>query len=436
MSCKTTNFLLVLAAFCVPAYSGAPEACNNHQAAGGVDRPLAQQAARVEPGKRPPGPKSAFKGLLKVWQMKLPAGAIHRGIGYGFVEDAPGVFMWVYRDDLCAIQYLDSLGKVVYEHKIEEPGTLTTLAGVSENGFYFAKAKDRRLENEPYRVSNVLTIIDYSGKVKWTNDNAYYTALISDDGNEVISTLLSLEGGGGTKFIKQGQELFYMWKGAGFNNGTLTRDGGLYVLAWYDTIYAYNTATDGGLKWNIPMPGRKPWPGHQSRYSFCSRDGRYIVVKAIGYEDGVSDVTYLIKSEGGIIKEYADYAYNAAFSAGGEYMAISLGNKVAFAETRTGELLWSKSSEGDDNYIFGVHVADEGKFIVTTEYPRGGGLSVDVVLKIYDRNGVLLHRQTTVGQDMRYIGDKDHFSKLSADGKYMFTNDKRFLRLFRINWQQ
>lgn len=360
-------------------------------------------------------------GVQLVWEKELPTGAINKGIGYGFVEEAPGILLWVYRDDLKAIQYLDSLGNLVYEHIITEPGKNTTFAGISKNGKYFAKASYLTSENHKYDNYSYLTVIRYDGQIMWTADSAYQYNFISNDGTKTFNWWVGSLGAEGSKVLVNGRCTNILDEYVFYESGDVDENLTIYAITGIDTIYSFNN--QGNIAWKIPIPGRYRWPGWNGKTIFCSPDGRYIAAKTKPYEKGLGLNTYLLAKNGRIIREYPIYAFKAAFSPESDYVSF-VGEQIDFIECATGNILWTKTTNDTSNYFDNVFVTYNGEYIITAESRAAGGISQKVIVKIYNKNGVILFTKEMMNQDLRYTGDEDFSIVLSRDGKYLSMNDK------------
>jgi hypothetical protein len=147
-----------------------------------------------------------ISGMQLIFEKPLPAGAINKRIGYGFVEGAPGILMWLYRDDLKAVHYLDSLGNTLFMHSIEEPGEIVAFAGISKNGQFFAKAKVASLNNDStFPENNLITVVRYDGQIMWNAENAYGYNYISNDGLRAFNWQFDFLGTSGSKVFFNGK---------------------------------------------------------------------------------------------------------------------------------------------------------------------------------------------------------------------------------------
>jgi len=363
-----------------------------------------------------------ISGMQLIFEKPLPAGAINKRIGYGFVEGAPGILMWLYRDDLKAVHYLDSLGNTLFMHSIEEPGEIVAFAGISKNGQFFAKAKVASLNNDStFPENNLITVVRYDGQIMWNAENAYGYNYISNDGLRAFNWQFDFLGTSGSKVFFNGKCVKVSEKYLFSNRGDVDDNLTLYCETEIDTIYALTN--NGDLRWTVSIPGWRRWPGWKGKTAFCSPDGRFIVAKANSKSQEHGTKVFLLNNDGTLIRDYPFYIVKASFSQDGNYVCL-VGHQIAYIECLTGNVLWSSDAKDHECYFNNAYISNNGDYIMASEKPLRGDSSATVCVYTFNNTGAIINRKDFKNQNMKYIGDADYFMTAKRVGKYIAVNDK------------
>ncbi|TES91516.1 MAG: hypothetical protein E3J87_07720 [Candidatus Cloacimonadota bacterium] len=415
--------------------------------------------------------------LSKVWQKEYPIGTINDFCGYDFSLGNKEVFMWLYRQDKNAMEYLDSLGNIVYTVPLgdypvpfgeKDNRKLYQFSGISQNGTYFSKSehsyredfttkyivKDKQdtvetiAADTSYSLSHTeIDVIDFKGNVISHLDSVSPYArqtMISNDGNIVFIYPAG--------FLKSSKcEIFNnevnVLKGEKekniFKGGAFSPDGRLYISLFQDTIIAYNSS--GEIVRKTPIVGQDYGYAQKDISGFASPTGDKFLIASRPREKWILPATYLLNEKGEIIKILNGLStWMADFDSSGQYAIITSGKNIYLIETATGDILWQKEVERKKPYAHfrSVYTSPNARLIVTSVDPNFpvystnlNAVNTTMILQIFNRSGESLIRKEFTKLQYMYKVEDWTFCRLSRDGRYLAVrtaNDK--LTLYHLNF--